>query len=31
MLREPDPPPVEAPMPDAESMAFRAPQFGLGD
>jgi DNA-directed RNA polymerase subunit omega len=31
MLREPDPPPIEAPMPDAESMAFRAPQFGLGD
>jgi DNA-directed RNA polymerase subunit omega len=31
MLREPEPPPVEAPMPDAESMIFRAPQFGLGD
>jgi DNA-directed RNA polymerase subunit omega len=31
MLREPEPPPVEAPMPDAESMTFRAPQFGLGD
>ena len=31
MLSEPEPPPVEAPMPDAESMAFRAPQFGLGD
>jgi DNA-directed RNA polymerase subunit omega len=30
MLREPEPP-VEAAMPDAESMAFRAPQFGLGD
>ena len=23
--------PVEATMPDAESLAFRAPQFGLGD
>jgi DNA-directed RNA polymerase subunit omega len=31
MLREPEPPPIEAPMPDAEAMAFRAPQFGLGD
>ena len=31
MLSEPEPPPVEATMPDAESMAFRAPQFGLGD
>ena len=31
MLQEPEPPPVETPMPDAESMAFRAPQFGLGD
>ena len=31
MLREPEPQPLESPMPDAESMAFRAPQFGLGD
>ncbi|HTY50798.1 MAG TPA: DNA-directed RNA polymerase subunit omega [Steroidobacteraceae bacterium] len=32
MLREPEPPPVEPSMPDAEAhAAFRAPQFGLGD
>ncbi len=30
MLREPERA-IESPMPDAESMAFRAPQFGLGD
>jgi hypothetical protein len=30
MLREPDPPPVEAPLPDADNQSlFRAPQFGL--
>jgi DNA-directed RNA polymerase subunit omega len=31
MLSEPEPPPIEPPMPDADAMAFRAPQFGLGD
>jgi DNA-directed RNA polymerase subunit omega len=31
MLSEPEPPAVEATMPDADSLAFRAPQFGLGD
>ena len=30
MLREPDPPPPEAPLPDADNQSlFRAPQFGL--
>ena len=30
MLREPEPPPVEAPLPDADNQSlFRAPQFGL--
>ena len=30
MLREPDPPPVEAPLPDADNQSlFRAPHFGL--
>src|SRR4029078_2335755 len=29
MLREPDPPPVEAPLPDADNQSlFRAPQVG---
>ena len=32
MLREPEPDPVTAPMPDAENEStFRAPQFGLID
>ena len=32
MLREPEPEPVAAPMPDAEiESTFRAPQFGLID
>jgi DNA-directed RNA polymerase subunit omega len=30
MLREPDPPPPEAQLPDADNQSlFRAPQFGL--
>ena len=30
MLREPDPPPPEATLPDADNQSlFRAPQFGL--
>jgi hypothetical protein len=30
MLREPEPPPPEAPLPDADNQSlFRAPQFGL--
>jgi hypothetical protein len=30
MLREPDPPPPEAVLPDADNQSlFRAPQFGL--
>jgi DNA-directed RNA polymerase subunit omega len=32
MLREPEPEPIAAPMPDAENESnFRAPQFGLID
>jgi DNA-directed RNA polymerase subunit omega len=32
MLREPEPPPPEAPMPEADNQSlFRAPQFGLGE
>jgi DNA-directed RNA polymerase subunit omega len=32
MLREPEPPPPELVVPDADNQSsFRAPQFGLGD